>query len=570
MKISLILFALCLFFFITDCMAQNVGVGINTPLSKLHVFNGASGTTPFPSTALAVESNTNTYLNLLSPAVNETAILFGLPGSAANGVIMYNNPSTPAGFQFRNNGNLTRMTIGSNGNVGIGLLSANAKFSLSLAGTELTGTAASTTFRTHAGILGTTIGSEINLASIGFSSTNNSSLGIKAYRNTDGSDWTSAAVLLSHDVDNSPRINGGFLAFGSNGNIGIGTPTPQAKLQVYAGDGSLGLFGPSNSGGQLFIGAGPNQNLAQTAQVLTLDGSLNIDPAPNRSICLGCNQPRDIFINPYGGKVAIGTGATPVYPLDVKGNLFRAGNFENTSISQNYEGLSGSCIITPNFGTGVSGYGGRLGVFGSAVFGGAGSRYGVQGFGRNGAVENFGVFAYAEGGEGAYGLYATAGGASAISLAGYFAGSVFTTGFYTGSDRKLKNDVMTLNNALSIINKLKPSVYTFKTNEYKQMNLPEGLQYGLIADEVQEVIPAVVKKMIQPAQFENNNSQGKKLSERVEFNAINYMEIIPILIAAVKEQQVIIEDLKMKYNKYEQQQKQIDELKALVQILMKK
>src|SRR5215218_8046859 len=35
-------------------------------------------------------------------AVNETAILFGVPASAANGVIMYNNPATPNGFQFRN------------------------------------------------------------------------------------------------------------------------------------------------------------------------------------------------------------------------------------------------------------------------------------------------------------------------------------------------------------------------------------------------------------------------------------------------------------------------------------
>ncbi len=101
-------------------IAQNVGIGIPVPLSKLHIFNGASGATPFFSTALAVESNTNTYLNLLSPAVSETAILFGLPGNSANGVIMYNNPVTPNGFQFRNNGNLTRMVLNSAGNVGIG------------------------------------------------------------------------------------------------------------------------------------------------------------------------------------------------------------------------------------------------------------------------------------------------------------------------------------------------------------------------------------------------------------------------------------------------------------------
>ena len=101
--------------------AQNVGIGTPAPLSKLHVFSGASGATPFAFSPLVVESNGHTYINLLSPSANETAILFGQPGSAANGVLMYNNTSTPNGFQFRNNGNLTRMTITNNGNIGMGV-----------------------------------------------------------------------------------------------------------------------------------------------------------------------------------------------------------------------------------------------------------------------------------------------------------------------------------------------------------------------------------------------------------------------------------------------------------------
>lgn len=64
----------------------------------------------------------------MSPAANETAILFGQPGSSANGVIMYNNSSTPNGFQFRNNNNLTRMVINNSGNVGIGIISPSEKF----------------------------------------------------------------------------------------------------------------------------------------------------------------------------------------------------------------------------------------------------------------------------------------------------------------------------------------------------------------------------------------------------------------------------------------------------------
>jgi len=107
--------------------AQNVGIGTSSPLTKLHVFGGASGATPFAFSPLVVESNGHTYINLLSPSANETAILFGQPGSAANGVIMYNNIGTPNGFQFRSNGNITRMTITNNGNIGIGVINSLAR-----------------------------------------------------------------------------------------------------------------------------------------------------------------------------------------------------------------------------------------------------------------------------------------------------------------------------------------------------------------------------------------------------------------------------------------------------------
>ncbi|MEP7109264.1 MAG: hypothetical protein ABI760_14820 [Ferruginibacter sp.] len=110
----------------------NLGIGTIAPLTNVHIFNGASGATPFPFSPLAVESNGHTYINLLSPGANETAILFGQPGSAANGVLMYNNISTPNGFQFRNNGNLTRMVIDNAGNVGIG--NTSPKFPISFNG----------------------------------------------------------------------------------------------------------------------------------------------------------------------------------------------------------------------------------------------------------------------------------------------------------------------------------------------------------------------------------------------------------------------------------------------------
>ncbi len=371
------------------------------------------------------------------------------------------------------------------------------------------------------------------------------------------SDNPSADIAFGYDVAGTMtermRIRG-------NGNVGIGTSSPGAKLQISAGDASVALFGPNSYGGMLYIGASPtNYSTALTAQVLASDGNLHIDPASGKNIYVGYYQARDIYLDPFGGNVGIGT-TTPVNILDVTGNSGSAGNFVNTSTLLNSTGVFGSCYVNANNGYGILGQGGKVGVFGQASLSGTGDRFGLLGFGNNGTGTNYGVYGSATGGATAYGVYGIASGAI-TNFAGYFVGNVFCFGgTYQGSDRKLKKDIKGLSDALSIIEQLKPSVYSYKTDEYKQMHLPEGLQYGLIADEVQQVVPGAVKKVVQPAEYENHDEKkGKKLSDEVEFNAVNYTELIPVLIGAVKEQQVIINN----------QQKQIDELKKLVEKLLK-
>ncbi len=121
------------------------------------------------------------------------------------------------------------------GNVGIGTTGPNAKLSLTTTGTELGGTAASVAVRTMAGSLGTTAGNTLKLASIGFTSGNQSSLGIEALRTAGGTDWTTTAIGLKMDVDATSPVNNAQIWLTSTGNVGIGTTSPQSKLQVNGG-----------------------------------------------------------------------------------------------------------------------------------------------------------------------------------------------------------------------------------------------------------------------------------------------------------------------------------------------
>jgi hypothetical protein len=105
----------------------------------------------------------------------------------------------------------------------------------------------------------------------------------------------------------------------ANGNVGIGTTNPAAKLQISSGDASFALFGPSSYGGLLYVGASAiNQSTTLTAQVVASDGNLHIDPAAGKNIYVGYYQGRDIFLNPFSGKVGIGT-TTPATTLEVNG-----------------------------------------------------------------------------------------------------------------------------------------------------------------------------------------------------------------------------------------------------------
>ncbi|MEM1326901.1 MAG: tail fiber domain-containing protein [Bacteroidota bacterium] len=138
-----------------------------------------------------------------------------------------------------------------------------------------------------------------------------------------------------------------------------------------------------------------------------------------------------------------------------------------------------------------------------------------------------------------------------------------TSGTWSASDKRLKQNIRNYKNALSDIQKLRPTTYQFdtKSSKYSYLNLADELQFGLIAQEVAEVFPNLVR------QSEEVDEDGKPRG--FDLYAVNYTALIPVLIAGIQEQQAIIEN-----NETESQQLQtkVDELEdrlaALEAVLM--
>ncbi|WP_298222663.1 tail fiber domain-containing protein [Flavobacterium sp.] len=117
-------------------------------------------------------------------------------------------------------------------------------------------------------------------------------------------------------------------------------------------------------------------------------------------------------------------------------------------------------------------------------------------------------------------------------------GVIRTVGIFATSDRKFKKDIKSIENPLEAIQKLDGKTYFWNKEANKEMEFDNGLHSGFIAQELEKVFPHLVA----------TDEKGNK--------AVNYMELMPYLVEAIKEQQTQINDLKSQISEHFKAQNQ--------------
>lgn len=338
------------------------------------------------------------------------------------------------------------------------------------------------------------------------------------------------------------------------GNLGLGTSAPAQKLHVVgntyitgnlgvgtsAPGGKLHVVGNAIISGRLGIGGSSSPNYALNLNATASIGGLNVPNAYSNYIMFGTKNGTGpgIFIysssnqntsaTVYGYNAGLGYGVMGYIP-----------------------GLTGG-PSDPNAPAGIYGYN-------------AGYGYGAGGYCENGS----GVFGYSKYYVGVWGSTG-----NTNSWAGYFNGRVFSTGGFVSSDKSLKKNISEVKSAMGIINQLLPKLYEFRQDgNYKLMNLPEGQHYGFLAQDIEQVLPNLVQqadietKMLHAAgkpDKDGNQVPNNIPNEKISFKAVNYVELIPVVVGGMKELSNENQELR---KQLEEQQKQIDDLKQMIQSL---
>lgn len=157
----------------------------------------------------------------------------------------------------------------------------------------------------------------------------------------------------------------------------------------------------------------------------------------------------------------------------------------------------------------------------------------AKGTGQTGAALAFGLYASAK-----YPLGNSIGVYTEGSVGLYRVGIEITTGPSINiSDESVKTNVNDLESATALLSQMQPKSYLMQNPENRDLHFDEGIQYGFLAQEMQEVFPDIVREVVIP---EKMDSTGFVEGTSVSLLGIKYESLIPVLVAGFNEQNSII------------------------------
>jgi hypothetical protein len=104
-------------------------------------------------------------------------------------------------------------------------------------------------------------------------------------------------------------------------------------------------------------------------------------------------------------------------------------------------------------------------------------------------------------------------------------------------DKQLKVGVAEINNPIQYLDKLKPITFKYDGSKFKDLKLSTVLQHGFLTQEFKDEHPELVFEAFKtfPA--------GKGSTKTIRYDEVSNDSLIPVLVAAIKEQQAQIEAL---------------------------